>query len=110
MQNPNLNRKINMSRTREADLIRPALRLIAKCPEGLSSSELRRQLRMSITASPEDLEKLKNRNDDRLSQVLRNLISHRTLERRGLATFQKDQITGEGFYRITEKGNNALGS
>ena len=63
---------------------------------------------MTVDPTEEDLMPLKNRTDDRLSQVLRNLISHRTLERKGLATYYRDPITNEGFYRLTEKGRAAL--
>lgn len=89
----------------------PALRLLGECarPEvGLSTQDLRAELRRSIKPNPEDLESLKGRNDDRLSQVLRNLISHRTLERRGLANYYRDPATGEGHYRITDAGNDLL--
>lgn len=99
------------SRTREINLIMPALRLLKECQDpnqGLSTFDLRRQLRMSIEPTAADLEPLKNRADDRLSQVLRNLISHRTLERKGLATYYRDPITNEGFYRLTKKGAETL--
>lgn len=98
-------------RTRESDLVMPALTLIRDCadPEvGISTAQLRYQLRTMIQPYPADLEQLRNRNDDRLSQVLRNLVSHRTLERKGYATYYASPESGEGFYRITEKGREAI--
>lgn len=98
-------------RTTENDLINPALRLLAMVenPEvGLGTAELARRLREVLQPTAEDLKKLRGRNDDRLSQVIRNLVSHRTLERRGLATYYKDERTGRAFYRLTAMGLESL--
>jgi hypothetical protein len=98
-------------RTTENDLINPALRLLADAerPEiGLTTAELARQLRNMIQATQDDLESLRGRKDDRLSQVIRNLVSHRTLERRGLATYYKNERTGRAYYRLTAMGFKTL--
>ena len=96
-----------MSRTREADLIDPALALIAKYGDteyGLEISVLAKKLREIIKPLPEDLLPLKGRNDDRLSQVIRNLVSHRTLEKRDLAVYRKGRALTKGSYVLTDLG------
>lgn len=98
-------------RTRERDLIVPALRILAEYahPErGMTTAELADRLRGQITPTAEDLEMLTNRKDDRLSQVIRNLVSHRTLERRGLAVYHKGAIDGLGYYKLTPMGLRTL--
>ncbi|MBZ9893417.1 hypothetical protein LB545_03605 [Mesorhizobium sp. BR1-1-6] len=98
-------------RTLENDLIMPALNILADAaqPEiGISTAELARKLREQVEPTAEDREILQGRTDDRLSQVIRNLVSHRTLERRGLAIYYKNPITGRGLYRLTEMGNRTL--
>ncbi len=70
--------------------------------------ELARKLRDQLEPTAEDREILQGRTDDRLSQVIRNLVSHRTLERRGLAIYYKNPITGRGHYRLTAMGNRTL--
>lgn len=98
-------------RTREIDLVIPALKILADSenPEvGIPTVELAKKLRLGTEPTEEDLEILQGRNDDRLSQVIRNLVSHRTLERRGLATYYINPLTGRGHYRLTEMGNRTL--
>lgn len=98
-------------RTLENDLIIPALEILsnAEQPEiGMPTAELARKLREQVEPTQEDREILQGRRDDRLSQVIRNLVSHRTLERRGLATYYKNPITGRGHYRLTSMGNRTL--
>lgn len=94
-------------RIREVDLILPALQVLADSehlPLGVSTQDLARQLRARIVPTAEDLERLQGRKDDRLSQVIRNLVSHRTLERRGLATYSKNERDGRGYYKLTPMG------
>jgi hypothetical protein len=96
-----------MGRTSERELIMPALVLIAThgSPErGLEVGEMRQRLRQQITPTPDDLVILSGRKDDRLSQVIRNLVSHRTLERKGLARYRKDPVTGLAYYNLTDMG------
>ncbi|TIX43628.1 MAG: hypothetical protein E5V36_11550 [Mesorhizobium sp.] len=98
-------------RTLEYDLIMPALKILADSehPEtGMTTAELAKKLREQIKPTAEDREPLQGRKDDRLSQVIRNLVSHRTLERRGLATYYKNPLTGRGHYRLTAMGNRTL--
>jgi hypothetical protein len=96
-----VNRRIS-----EKDLVDPAVRLIAEYgdPEaGITISDLSPLLRAYFRPSYIDLKILMNRRDDRLSQVIRNLVSHRTLVRAGLATFQVRQGKA-GAYVLTERG------
>ena len=51
-----------------------------------------------MNPSGEDLEMLSNRNDDKFSQKVRNIKSHKTLENKGYAKFYDDK------FFITEKG------
>ena len=102
---------MNKERTFERDLLLPALQALAESERadiGLSTKELAQTLRRKIVPTAKDMEKLPSRNDDRLSQVIRNLISHRTLERKGLAIYHKDLISGVGYYRLTELGKGTL--
>lgn len=98
-------------RTREVDLVDPAVALIAKFGDveyGLEISVLAKKLREIIRPTAYDLVPLKGRNDDRLSQVIRNLVSHRTLERRGLATYRKGSSLTRGSYVLTETGKASV--
>jgi predicted HNH restriction endonuclease len=82
----------------ESDLIVPAAVIIAAHSGGIGTTELSRQLRSQLRPSGDDLTILANRNDDKFSQKVRNLKSHETLEKRGLATFSF------GWYYITAPG------
>ena len=78
-------------------------------------------LRHDMQPNGEDLEILKNRSDDKFSQKVRNLKSHRTLENEGYADFIVDKfyITQAGldflsdlnqndFFSILKKQNTTL--
>jgi hypothetical protein len=100
-----------MGRIREGDLVSPALRLIAEFGDpmyGLETSVLAKKLRGVVHASEEDLEILENRKDDRLSQVIRNLVSHRTLEKKGLAKYRKGTAYTRGSFVLTELGKASI--
>jgi hypothetical protein len=82
----------------ESDLIVPATIAIAAQPDGIGTSELLQILRSQLKPSGDDLTLLDNRSDDKFSQKVRNLKSHETLERKGLASFTA------GRYRVTQAG------
>ncbi len=85
----------------------PALKIIAdhgSRERGMRMRDVSVMLRKQITPTPEDLEILKGRVDDRLSQVIRNLVSHKTLAKGGLATYSKDPATGDLWVNLTEMG------
>ena len=76
----------------EADLVVPAVLIIAANPEGITTTELSKQLRERLEPSGDDLTLLAGRNDDKFSQKVRNLKSHDTLEKKGLATFKDEKF------------------
>jgi predicted HNH restriction endonuclease len=82
----------------ETDLVVPATSIIAAHSGGIGTTELSRELRSQLRPSGDDLTILANRSDDKFSQKVRNLKSHETLEKRGLATFSF------GSYYITSAG------
>lgn len=100
-------------RTKETDLIDPAIALIAKFGDidnGLEVSVLAVKLREVIRPTAADLMPLKGRKDDRLSQVIRNLVSHRTLEKAGLAVYRKGPALTRGSYVLTALGRTSVKS
>lgn len=76
----------------------PAVVIIAANPHGITTTELSKQLRQRLEPSGDDLTLLAGRNDDKFSQKVRNLKSHNTLEKKGLATFKDEK------FFITDKG------
>ncbi len=82
----------------ESDLVVPAVVIIATNPNGVTTTELIKQLRVRLEPSGDDLTVLDNRGDDKFSQKVRNLKSHDTFERKGLATYT------DGKYFITDTG------
>ncbi len=102
---------VNEVRIKERDLIAPALRIIAEFGDaefGLESAVLAKKLRESLQPSQDDLEILEGRKDDRLSQVIRNLVSHRTLEKKGLAKYRKGTAYTRGSYVLTDLGKASI--
>lgn len=94
-------------RTTERNLILPALIVLFNNGGSnhiVKTKILTKKLRERINPTPKDQKMLKGRNDDRLSQVIRNLISHRTLEKQGLASYKIDEANKEKGYQLTEKG------
>lgn len=88
--------------THESDLVVPALAVIARFRDGVSVSELGPLIRLTIRPDADDLAPLASGRGDRLSQKIRNLVSHRTLEKQGLARFVSGAPAGRFF--ITRKG------
>ena len=87
-----------MSNFTESELIPAALKIILDKPNGIATKDLIIELRNLMSPSGEDLEMLSNRNDDKFSQKVRNIKSHKTLENKGYAKFYDDK------FFITEKG------
>lgn len=87
------------TRISEGDLVVPALRALADYKAtGLSTSELIPILREVLKPTGKDLEISPYRGDDYFSEKVRNLKSHKTLEKMGVATFDGTN------YQITAKG------
>ena len=68
----------------------------------MNASELVQGLRRILRPSGDDLMPLRGRNDDKFSQKVRNLTSHRTLIAKGLATREEGhnqpfKLTDEGY-------------
>lgn len=98
-------------RIRERDLIDPVLKLISIYADengGLEVSRIHDLLRERVVLSAEDRKILNGRKDDRFSQVVRNLVSHRTLEKDGLAEYRSTGEYKRGAYYLTAKGSYKL--
>lgn len=91
----------------ESDLIIPTLNyLLLHKEKGLKTSELIILLSSELEVSGRDAEILVGRSDTYFSQKVRNLVSHRTLENKGLATYEK--IERDGLHKITDAGEKYL--
>lgn len=91
----------------ESDLIIPTLKyLLLHKERGIKTSELIILLSDELEISGHDAEIIANRNDTYFSQKVRNLVSHRTLENKGLATYEKEG--GDGLHKITDRGEKYL--
>lgn len=89
----------------EKDLIAPAVMIMARdefLHDGITIKDLSPKLRDALQPSGHDLQTIPNRKDDVFSQKVRNLVSHRTLVKLGLADYR--MRFGRGRYLITEKG------
>ena len=71
----------------ERDLVLPALVLLEQSAAGLSTTDLIRGLADILRPDGPDIRILANRSDTYFSQKVRNLVSHRTLERAGLEVY-----------------------
>lgn len=92
-----------MTRISESDLILPALYVIQKQP-GITTSELIDELRNIFKPTGEDAEILHGRADDKFSQIVRNLVSHHTLDQRFSYTTLDVTNVGSSSHKLSEKG------
>lgn len=91
----------------ESDLIMPTLNyLLLNKESGLTTSQLIVLLSQELEISGRDAEIIKGRSDTYFSQKVRNLVSHRTLESKGLASYKS--VGRDGLHKITEKGEKYL--
>ncbi len=97
-----------MTNYSESDLIPKALEIIRESSDGIDMSSLIRKLREKINPSGSDTEILQNRSDDKFSQKVRNLKSHKTLEKKKLADFSKGKfyINQGGLDYLWDLNNN----
>jgi predicted HNH restriction endonuclease len=86
----------------ESDLIIPTLVYLSSIETPVSTSELIEHLEDILKPEGKDAEILKSRNDTYFSQKVRNLVSHRTLETKGLVKYE--HIENKGVHKITDKG------
>jgi hypothetical protein len=77
-----------MAEYSESELVLPTLAFLDQAPAGLTTSELIRLLTDALRPTGRDAQILSGRNDTYFSQKVRNLVSHRTLEGRGLTTYE----------------------
>lgn len=92
----------------ETELILPSLYVISLSEnQTISTSDLVSQLRNLLKPVGDDLTVLDGRNDDKFSQKVRNLTSHKTLEKLGFASINNGyhQITSEGLHYLNEDEN-----
>ena len=85
--------KYNFGKVTDYNLIAPALSVINFEESNIiTTSKLINNLKIN-SIIPEDEKKiLKNRSDDKFSQKIRNLISHKVLEKYNLAKSSKNKI------------------
>ncbi len=91
----------------ESDLIIPTLNyLLLNKETGLTTSRLIGLLLEELEVSGRDAEIITGRKDTYFSQKVRNLVSHRTLENKGLASYKR--IGRDGLHKITNIGEKYL--
>lgn len=86
----------------EPDLVAPVLEFLSTKPAGASMSELIRVLTEKLAPEGKDAEILAGRKDTHFSQKVRNLKSHKTLENKGLVTYE------DGVFKITQTGKEYI--
>ena len=85
--------KYNFEKVTDYNLIGPALSTINLEENNIiSTSKLINNLRTSSNIPESEKQILKNRSDDKFSQKIRNLISHKVLEKYNLAKSSKNKI------------------
>jgi transcriptional regulator with XRE-family HTH domain len=98
-------------RITERSTYEPILKLLAKQPDGfMKTSDLIKNLEIWFAPDGEDAEILKGRSDTRFSQIVRNVVSHRTTPTNliGLGLAEYDKVR-RGL-RITEEGRLSIGA
>lgn len=92
-----------MSRIAESELILPSLYLLSESTnKECNTTDLIDWIRKLLNPEKEDLEILRGRSDDKFSQKVRNLKSHKTLEKNWYATYSKNK------FKITKKWEKHL--
>lgn len=92
----------------EKELIVPALKLIAEQTKGLTTTELIKLLRQEFKPTGRDIEILNGRNDDVFSQKVRNLISHKSIEKYIEVIDGKMQINDNGLSYLSMQIDNDI--
>jgi hypothetical protein len=91
------------TRIAERELILPSLLILSNSKSGkISTSSLIDKLRELLRPTGEDTRLLVGRQDDKFSQKVRNLVSHKTLERDNYATHKN------GIFGVTNTGRAYL--
>lgn len=88
---------------KEEDLINPAIKIIKEYGNnGISTSDLIKELRQILKPTGEDTRQLKGRADDKFSQKVRNLKSHRKLEKQ----FENISFINDKYYWVSSASND----
>ena len=99
-----------MNRITEQEIFKPAMKIVASNPNGVSTSRLINEVMRKMNPKGEDMRILKNRGDVKFTQKVRNLISHRnnatSIIRRGYLRYEAGRPSGKLF--ITQKGQAYL--
>lgn len=99
------------ARIHEPDLVVPTLQFLAERPDGFATTtQIIKHLEERFDPDGEDAETLDGRSDSRFSQIVRNMVSHRTsgnsFIRNGYADYSKErhglQITEKGRHLVAE--------
>ena len=92
--------KFEFEKITDYNLIAPAVIIISnEKNKAISTSKLIENLRLISIVPEKEKEILKNRSDDKFSQKIRNLISHKVLEKYNLAKLSRNKI------ELTNHGN-----
>ena len=96
-----------MTNFSEYDLTIPSLKIIANVKDGIDTQKLIESLRLTLKPNGEDTLILVNRSDDKFSQKVRNLKSHKSLERLDWVKFKDNKyyITDNGISYLNQKKN-----
>ena len=92
-----------MSLISEKDLILPTLSVMRRNGGSIKMTKLISILRSELQPKGADLSILDGRQDDHFSQKVRNLVSHRTLVKKGYAKYIQGK-EGGGVLTLTQKG------
>src|SRR2546428_2738008 len=92
-------------RVSETELMLPALYFIDREPD-ITTSRLKSVLIDLLKPTGKDAEVARNRSDTYFEQKVRNLVSHRTLQRLGYAEYGR--VGNDGTHIITEAGKTFL--
>ena len=93
-------------RITESELILPSLYLMSINGGMITTSDLIQKLRDIMKPAGEDLQVSSGRSDDKFSQKVRYLRSHRAFENLGLAEYKGE--SGDGYFEITKAGEQYL--
>lgn len=96
-------------RIRERHLTIPVLQALAEQPTGeMMTSELIKKLSVRCNPTGADAEILTNRNDTRFSQIVRNIVSHKTARGNPIADGFIEYLGKSRGLRITSAGLDYL--
>ncbi len=96
-----------MTNYSESEIIPFALKIIKDNSSGIDTQNLIKLLRKNMSPEGEDTIILANRSDDKFSQKVRNLRSHKTLEKKKLVKVIENKfvITEEGLKYLNDTAN-----